>query len=125
MKKKIMISLFFIRIFRSVKIDPEVFNEVQKDKNATISTLSGGQKRRVGLIKSLIIDSNILLLDEPTNHLDLECIIWLENYLKNFNGSIICVSHDRTFLNNFTNKIFWIDRGNLRISPTLFDITAF
>ena len=95
-------------------------DSLQIDKNATISTLSGGQKRRVGLIKSLIIDSNILLLDEPTNHLDLECIIWLENYLKNFNGSIICVSHDRTFLNNFTNKIFWIDRGNLRISPTGF-----
>ena len=87
------------------------------DKNKKINTLSGGQQRRVGLIKSLIVDSDILLLDEPTNHLDLESIIWLENYLKNYNGAILCVSHDRQFLNNFTNKVFWIDRGSLKISP--------
>ena len=90
------------------------------DKKDIIKNLSGGQKRRVGLIKTLIIESDILLLDEPTNHLDLECIIWLENYLKSYLGAIICVSHDRTFLSNFTNKVFWIDRGNLRISPTGF-----
>ena len=90
------------------------------DKKDTIHNLSGGQKRRVGLIKTLIIESDILLLDEPTNHLDLECIIWLENYLKSYTGAIICVSHDRAFLNNFTNKVFWIDRGNLRVSPTGF-----
>ena len=87
------------------------------DKTDIIHNLSGGQKRRVGLIKSLIVESNIILLDEPTNHLDLECIIWLENYLKSFSGAIMCVSHDRTFLSNFTNKVFWLDRGNLRVSP--------
>jgi ATP-binding cassette subfamily F protein uup len=91
------------------------------DKKNIIKNLSGGQKRRVGLIKTLIIESDILLLDEPTNHLDLECIIWLENYLKSYAGAIICVSHDRTFLSNFTNKVFWIDRGNLRVSPTGFN----
>ena len=58
-----------------------------------------------------------MLLDEPTNHLDLEVIEWLENYLNKYNGTIICVSHDRTFLSNVTNKVFWIDRGNLKISP--------
>ena len=52
--------------------------------------------------------------------MDLECIIWLENYLKSYTGAIICVSHDRTFLSNFTNKVFWIDRGNLRVSPSGF-----
>jgi len=90
------------------------------DKKNLIHNLSGGQKRRVGLIKTLILESDILLLDEPTNHLDLECIIWLESYLKSYTGAIICVSHDRTFLSNFTNKIFWLDRGNLRVSPTGF-----
>ena len=90
------------------------------DKKNHITSLSGGQKRRVGLIKTLILESDILLLDEPTNHLDLECIIWLENYLRSYTGAIICVSHDRTFLSNFTNKVFWLDRGNLRISPTGF-----
>ena len=90
------------------------------DKFAAIRSLSGGQKRRVGLIKALIGESDIVLLDEPTNHLDLECIIWLENYLKSYAGSIICVSHDRTFLSNFTNKVFWLDRGNLRVSPSGF-----
>ena len=103
----------------SFKID--IFcNNLQLNKKDIIKNLSGGQKRRVGLIKSLINESDILLLDEPTNHLDLECIIWLENYLKTFKGSIICVSRDRTFLSNFTNKVFWLDRGNLRVSPSGF-----
>ena len=87
------------------------------DKNILINNLSGGEKRRVGLIKTLILESDILLLDEPTNHLDLECIIWLENYLKSYSGAIVCVSHDRAFLSNFSNKVFWLDRGNLRVSP--------
>ena len=87
------------------------------NKQEKISNLSGGQKRRIALAKSLIPDSDILLLDEPTNHLDLECIEWLENHLKTLNKSMLCVSHDRTFLNNFTNKVFWLDRGELKISP--------
>ena len=87
------------------------------NKQEKISNLSGGQKRRIALAKSLIPDSDILLLDEPTNHLDLECIEWLENHLKTLNKSMLCVSHDRAFLSNFTNKVFWLDRGELKISP--------
>tara|TARA_Y100001970_G_scaffold154618_1_gene189457 strand:+ start:4539 stop:6359 length:1821 start_codon:yes stop_codon:yes gene_type:complete len=86
-------------------------------KENKIKNLSGGQKRRVELAKSLIPESDILLLDEPTNHLDLECIEWLERYLKTLDSVVLCVSHDRTFLSNFTNKVFWIDRGNLKVSP--------
>ncbi|MDC3100702.1 ABC-F family ATP-binding cassette domain-containing protein [Pelagibacteraceae bacterium] len=92
-------------------------NKLNLDKLANLEDLSGGQKRKVYLIRSLLKDSDVLLLDEPTNHLDLQCIEWLESYLRNLNKTIICVSHDRTFLSNFTNKVFWIDRGKLRVSP--------
>ena len=92
-------------------------NKLNLDKFANVEDLSGGQKRKVYLIRSLLKDSDVLLLDEPTNHLDLQCIEWLESYLRNLNKTIICVSHDRTFLSNFTNKVFWIDRGKLRVSP--------
>ena len=98
-----------------------IFTKYFLDKTKNIKTLSGGQKRRVGLIKSLIVDSDILLLDEPTNHLDLESITAFNNTLKNFKGAILCVSHDRQFLNNFTNKVFWLDRGNLKVSPKGFN----
>ena len=87
------------------------------DKNLNITSLSGGQIRKVHLIRSILQEFDVLLLDEPTNHLDLECIQWLENYIKDLNKTIICVSHDRTFLSNFTNKVFWLDRGRLRVSP--------
>ncbi len=87
------------------------------NKHLAITSLSGGQIRKVYLIRSLLQESDVLLLDEPTNHLDLECIKWLENYLRDLNKTIICVSHDRTFLSNFTNKVFWLDRGILRVSP--------
>jgi len=98
------------------KIDMYCHN-LNLNKKEKINNLSGGQKRRIFLIKSLIPDSDIILLDEPTNHLDLECIEWLENHLKELNKAMLCVSHDRTFLSNFTNKVFWLDRGDLKISP--------
>ncbi len=91
-------------------------NNLSLDKNSLIKNLSGGQKRRVGLIKTLIKPSDLLLLDEPTNHLDLDAIVWLENYLKKLDSAILCVSHDRQFLKNFTNKILWIDRSRVKVN---------
>ena len=83
--------------------------------------LSGGQLRRAALARALVEDPDILLLDEPTNHLDIEGIEWLENYLRQYRGAFICVSHDKTFLKNISNKIFWLDRGKIRVAPRGFE----
>ena len=109
------ISSSLINLEEEYQID--VFcNYLNINKNLSIKNLSGGQKKRVGLIKTLINKSDLLLLDEPTNHLDLDTIIWLENYLRRLDCAIICVSHDKQFLKNFTNKIFWIDRSKVKIN---------
>ncbi|WP_342270152.1 ABC-F family ATP-binding cassette domain-containing protein [Rickettsia endosymbiont of Orchestes rusci] len=81
-----------------------------------LSAYSGGQIRRAYLAKALVLEPEILLLDEPTNHLDIKTIEWLEEFVKSYSGAIICVSHDRAFLSNVTNKIWWLDRGVLRKS---------
>ncbi len=87
------------------------------DRDAKMTHLSGGQLRRAGLARALVEEPDILLLDEPTNHLDLEAIEWLETYLKGYRGTLMVISHDRTFLGNVTNKVFWLDRGKIRVSP--------
>ena len=74
------------------------------DLNASTDTFSGGWRMRIELAKLLLKDNDILLLDEPTNHLDIESIIWLEQFLKNFKGALVMVSHDRMFLDKITNR---------------------
>ncbi len=76
-----------------------------------ISVCSGGEKRRVALCRLLLSQPDILLLDEPTNHLDAESVHWLEQYLKNFPGTVIAVTHDRYFLDNVAGWILELDRG--------------
>ena len=78
-----------------------------------VNELSGGWKMRIELTKLLLRQPDLLLLDEPTNHLDIESIIWLENYLINYSGIVILISHDTTFLNNVTNRILEIELGRL------------
>ena len=79
--------------------------------DAEVSTLSGGEKRRVALCKLLLSKPDILLLDEPTNHLDAESVAWLEQYLREYTGCIILVTHDRYFLDNVTEWTLELDRG--------------
>ena len=90
---------------------------LELDVKKPMTMLSGGQLRRAGLAKAFVEEPDILLLDEPTNHLDLEAISWLEGYLNNYQGAILCISHDKRFLENITNKVFWLDRGKLKVSP--------
>lgn len=78
-----------------------------------ISTLSGGQKKRVSLAQVLIDEPDLLLLDEPTNHLDYEAIEWLENYLKQYRGALLMVTHDRYFIDRVANRIFELSFGKL------------
>ena len=87
------------------------------DVKKKMKMLSGGQIRRAGIARALVEEPDILLLDEPTNHLDLNIINWLEQYLNNYKGSLLCISHDKKFLENITNQVFWLDRGKLRVSP--------
>ena len=85
----------------------------EEDFDKQVDTLSGGQKTRVALGKLLLSNPDIILLDEPTNHLDMNSIAWLENYLMNYKGTVIIVSHDRYFLNRVVTKIIEIDQGHV------------
>ena len=84
-----------------------------KDFNMPTNIFSGGWRMRIELAKLLLQNHDILLLDEPTNHLDIESIIWFENFLKNFNGAIMMVSHDKMFLDNVTNSTIEISLGKI------------
>lgn len=82
--------------------------------SAKMRTLSGGQRKRVALAHSLFIKPDLLILDEPTNHLDAETVEWLEQWLKEFKGALLIVTHDRYFLDRVTNRIIEIDRGRVQ-----------
>lgn len=83
------------------------------DHEAKMGTLSGGQKKRAALARTLLLPSDILILDEPTNHLDEDMIRWLEQYLRRYRGTVILVTHDRYFLDQVTNRILEISRGKI------------
>lgn len=85
----------------------------EDDFSKSVDTLSGGQKTRVALGKLLLTKPDILLLDEPTNHLDMNSINWLENYLMNYNGAVLIVSHDRYFLNRVVTKVVEVEHGEI------------
>jgi energy-dependent translational throttle protein EttA len=80
--------------------------------DADVATLSGGERRRVALCRLLLQSPDILLLDEPTNHLDAESVAWLEHFLKDYQGTVVAVTHDRYFLDNVAGWILELDRGS-------------
>ena len=83
------------------------------DPDGSASVLSGGQKKRAALVRTLLTESDLLILDEPTNHLDSEMTEWLEDYLRKWKGAFIMITHDRYFLDRVTNKIVELDKGKL------------
>src|ERR1041384_4565644 len=85
----------------------------QEMMDGDVDKLSGGWKMRVALARILLMRPDVMLLDEPSNHLDLESLIWLEQFLKGFEGALIMTSHDREFMNRIVNKVLEIDRGAL------------
>ena len=98
-----------------------MLSELRLDGDRKVATLSGGEARRAALAKVIISKPDILLLDEPTNHLDLHTIEWLEAELRNFKGGFLLVSHDRAFLRNLSNSMYWIDRTLVRKHEKGFD----
>ena len=87
------------------------------DPSNVISTLSGGMKKRVALARALVAAPDVLILDEPTNHLDFTSILWLEELLRDFKGSVLFITHDRRFLDNVASRIVELDRGSLQSYP--------
>jgi ATP-binding cassette subfamily F protein uup len=90
-----------------------VISHLKLDADADVDTLSAGLKRRVLLARALVLEPDILLLDEPTNHLDVDSILWLEDFLGTFAGTLIFVTHDRMFLRKLSTRIVNIDRGHI------------
>ena len=94
-----------------------ILTRLKLDGTQILSQLSGGWRRRVALARALVSEPTLLLLDEPTNHLDILAIEWLEKQLLDFNGAIIFITHDRSFLQVLANKIVELDRGHLNYFP--------
>ncbi len=93
------------------------FKFYQEDYDKLVSSLSGGQKTRLALAKLLLSKEDLLILDEPTNHLDIETLAWLENYLQNYSGALLIVSHDRYFLDKVVSQVYEISRTKMQHYP--------
>lgn len=100
----------------------EVLLKLGLNPNTKLSSLSGGWLRKAALARALVCDPDVLLLDEPTNHLDVEAIEWLENFLLDFQGSIVFISHDRSFIRKMATRIVDLDRGQLVSYPGNYDL---
>ena len=100
----------------------EVLLKLGLNPNTKLSALSGGWLRKAALARALVCDPDVLLLDEPTNHLDVDAIEWLENFLLDFQGSIIFISHDRSFIRKMATRIVDLDRGQLVSYPGNYDL---
>ncbi|MDO8299094.1 ATP-binding cassette domain-containing protein [Lacisediminimonas sp.] len=94
-----------------------MIERLRLDKDALLGSLSGGTQKRVALACALVNAPDVLLLDEPTNHLDFDSIIWLENLLREYRGSVLFITHDRSFLDNVATRIVELDRGRLLSFP--------
>jgi ATP-binding cassette subfamily F protein uup len=99
----------------------ETLHRLHLDRNARVGSLSGGTRKRVALAQALVAAPDVLLLDEPTNHLDLDSIEWLEQLLIDFKGSVVTITHDRSFLNRVATRIVELDRGKLNSYPGNFE----
>ena len=99
----------------------EVLAQLGLEADMELSALSGGWLRKAALGRALVSGPKVLLLDEPTNHLDIEAIDWLEGFLKTFSGTIIFISHDRSFIRNMATRIVDLDRGKLVTYPGDYD----
>ncbi len=95
----------------------ETLHRLHLDPEASVGSLSGGTRKRVALAQALVTAPDVLLLDEPTNHLDLDSIEWLEQLLIDFKGSVLTITHDRSFLDRVATRIVELDRGQLRSYP--------
>ena len=98
-----------------------VITKLELPEDALMGSLSGGYKRRVMLARALVLEPELILLDEPTNHLDVEAIQWMEEFLLSFNGAVLFITHDRTFLRHLATRIVELDRGKITSWPGNYD----